>query len=177
MKSLDDGLKQRVVGALVLLALAVIFLPVLFDRDPIAPVDRTSQIPPSPQVVTIEVGQPTIPREIPTAPEPELMYVPEETAAEEEPRPEPPGLLADGTPKSWVLQVASFRQREHAIALRDKLLAKDYPAYVRDIPQREGSIVRVYVGPKLDKQSLLKVQDAIEREFTLKALVLPFTPE
>ena len=33
MALLDKGLKQRVVGALVLLALAVIFLPMLFSRE------------------------------------------------------------------------------------------------------------------------------------------------
>lgn len=176
MKPLDDGLKQRVVGALVLLALAVIFLPVLFDRDPMTPVDRTSQIPPPPQVVTVEIKQPEMPESIPAAPDPETMYVPEETR-EVTPVPEPSGLSADGTPNAWVLQVASFRQREHGYALRDKLNAKGFPAFARDISQNNGVIVRVYVGPKLDKQSLLEVKNAVEKEFGLQSLVLPFAPE
>ena len=33
MAVLDKGLKQRIVGALVLVALAVIFLPMLFSRE------------------------------------------------------------------------------------------------------------------------------------------------
>lgn len=55
---MDDGVKQRIVGAFVLVALAVIFVPVFFDRERIAPVDRESQIPLAPEfgetVVNIE---------------------------------------------------------------------------------------------------------------------------
>lgn len=176
LKPLDDGLKQRVVGALVLLALAVIFLPVLFDRDPMTPVDRESQIPAAPQVIRVEIGAPTVPEDIAPAPEPELMYVPE-VADETGEIVEVPGMAEDGTPKAWVLQVASFRQRELADALSRKLNDKDYPAYVREVPHPDGVVVRVFVGPKLDKQALLTVKAAVEREFGLQSLVLPFKPE
>jgi len=52
---MNDGLKQRIIGALVLLALGIIFLPVIFDRERIVPVDRNSQIPPEPahQILTL----------------------------------------------------------------------------------------------------------------------------
>lgn len=60
MALLDKGLKQRVVGALVLLALAVIFLPMLFSRE-----DEVRQVvveapvmPKPPAMPTVEV-QPT----------------------------------------------------------------------------------------------------------------------
>ena len=36
---MDDGLNSSALGALVLLALLVIFLPVLFDRNRVEPVD------------------------------------------------------------------------------------------------------------------------------------------
>lgn len=42
---MNDGLKQRIIGAVVLLALAVIFVPVIFDKERITPVDRNTQIP------------------------------------------------------------------------------------------------------------------------------------
>jgi DedD protein len=50
---LDDRLKQRLVGALVLVVLAIIFLPVLFDREPIEPLDTQTQIPPAPKMVSV----------------------------------------------------------------------------------------------------------------------------
>jgi DedD protein len=176
LKPLDDGLKQRVVGALVLLALAVIFLPALFDRDPMAPVSRDSQIPEAPQVLRVEIGAPVVPEDSTSAPEPELMYVPE-IADEVGEVPEAPGIETDGTPKAWVLQVASFRQRDLADTLSRKLNDKGYPGYVREVPHPDGILVRVFVGPKLDKQTLLTVKAAVEREFGLQGMVLPFKPE
>lgn len=49
---MNDGLKQRIIGAVVLLALAVIFLPVIFDKERIAPVDRQSQVPEMPPIIS-----------------------------------------------------------------------------------------------------------------------------
>lgn len=176
MKPLDDGLKQRLVGALVLLALAVIFLPVLFDRDPMAPVDRTTQIPPAPEVITVAIHPPAEPEIMDTAPDPATMYVPEE-ADEVAATPEPPGFAADGTPKAWVLQIASFREKDLAENLRAKLAQQNYEAYTRVVSYKNGTVHRVYVGPKLDKESLLQQKDSIEKDLGLKTLVLPFTPE
>ncbi|HHK6091177.1 TPA: SPOR domain-containing protein, partial [Pseudomonas aeruginosa] len=60
MALLERGLKQRIVGALVLIALAVIFLPMLFTRE-----DESRQVvveapprPQSPAMPSVEV-QPT----------------------------------------------------------------------------------------------------------------------
>lgn len=48
---MNDGLKQRIIGAVVLLALAVIFVPVIFDKERITPVDRNTQIPIMPPTI------------------------------------------------------------------------------------------------------------------------------
>lgn len=48
---MNDGLKQRIIGAAVLLALAVIFVPVIFDKERITPVDRNTQIPIMPPAI------------------------------------------------------------------------------------------------------------------------------
>lgn len=66
---MDDGLKQRLVGAIVLVAIAVLFLPSLFDRDSRRTVDLGSEIPPEPAVTTrmLEVGEPEPPENIPSA--------------------------------------------------------------------------------------------------------------
>lgn len=176
MKPLDDGLKQRLVGAIALLALAVIFLPVLFDRDPIVPVDQTTQIPPPPDIVTVEVAEPVPPENVDLAPAPQAMYVPDE---EDQVRPgiEPPGLEASGVPKSWVLQVASFRDQSHAERLREKLLDKKFSAYTRKADYKNGAIFRVYVGPKLDKASLSAEKEQIDAQFKVDSIILEFKPK
>lgn len=176
MKPLDDGLKQRLVGAIALLALAVIFLPVLFDRDPIVPVDRTSQIPPPPEIVTVEIAEPVQPEVVDIAPDPQTMYEPDE-ADQVEPKIEPPGLDSTGVPKSWVLQVASFRDQSHADRLRGRLLDENYPAYTRKAEYKNGSIYRVYVGPKLEKTALLSEKKRIDKQFQLESIMLEFKPK
>lgn len=61
---MDENIKQRLVGAAVLVALAVIFLPALFDKDERVAIDTTSQIPPAPTIETVEIPRPTKPEGI-----------------------------------------------------------------------------------------------------------------
>lgn len=173
MKSSDDGLKQRLIGAIVLLALAVIFVPVLFNRKSLEPIDVKSQIPPKPKVISVKIPSPAPPPEVDLAPEPALMYVPDE-ATPAEPTPEPIGLSQEGKVKSWVLQVASFRERNHATALTAKLSAQGYTAYTRKSEYKNGAVVRVFVGPKLDKKALLDAQAVIDAKYNLKSILLEF---
>lgn len=96
-KVMDDGLKQRLIGAVVLLAIAVIFIPVLFDRNTITPVDTASQVPPMPQIAIepIPVAEPPVVAS--PAPEPEAMLIPDEVATvDEEVQQEPPVTSSGG---------------------------------------------------------------------------------
>ena len=52
---MSEGLKQRIVGALVLGALGLILLPLALDFTDPKKVDRTSLIPPAPNVVATEI--------------------------------------------------------------------------------------------------------------------------
>lgn len=177
MKSSDDGLKQRIIGAVVLLALAVIFLPVLFDRERLQPIDTTTKIPPEPQIKPVVIAPPVKPADVvDLAPEPKDMYVPDEAAVATE-APEPVGLNASGSVKSWVLQVASFREEPHAKALKNKLMKDGYTAYTRKSQYKNGPVVRVYVGPKLDKDALVKVKEAIDAKYSVKSMLLEFKPK
>jgi len=51
-----DGFKQRIVGALIIVSLAVIFLPMLFDEPHQERERQTLEIPPEPDIpeVTVE---------------------------------------------------------------------------------------------------------------------------
>lgn len=173
MKPLDDGLKQRLIGAIVLLALGVIFLPVLFDRDPITPVDRESQVPAAPNIITVELPVAEGSETDAPAPDPDTMFIPDETDVVDL-TPEPAGLNQQGIPKSWVLQVASFRRREAAEELRGKLVENGFAAYTRQLDYEGEPLTRVLVGPKLDKSALLRDKQKIEEVFSLSAILLEF---
>jgi len=53
-----DGLKQRLVGAFVILSLAVIFLPMLFDKPHHEANSAVELIPPKPQMETVIISKP-----------------------------------------------------------------------------------------------------------------------
>ena len=53
-----DGLKQRVVGALVLISLAVIFIPMLFDEPHQERTSKVLPIPAKPALPSVQIGEP-----------------------------------------------------------------------------------------------------------------------
>ncbi|BDM24106.1 SPOR domain-containing protein [Pseudomonas sp. LRP2-20] len=84
MAVLDKGMKQRMVGALVLVALAVIFLPMLFTRQDEMRTVRVDapQAPAMPNLPEVKVEPVAVPepQPLPEAPEPSPVVVNESTA-------------------------------------------------------------------------------------------------
>ncbi len=173
---MDDGLKQRLVGAVVLAALAVIFLPSLFNEDNRRRVDTRTQVPPGPGIKTVEIPDPVRPREIPQAKAAEQMYQMLETDAEDDGKPVESRLNKEGVPLAWVVQVASFKSLDRAEALRDQLSGEGYKAFVRTATTSKGATSRVFVGPKLDKQRALAIKEELDREHRVESMVLKFRP-
>lgn len=178
---MDDGLKQRLVGAIVLLALAVIFLPVVFDREPMEPIDPQSQIPPPPEINVVEIPEPEAPESAEEPPvleevaEPEPPSDPPDVAVKP-PAPEPQAPASAGEGKSWVLQVASFRSDKHASDMSVRLKELGFPAYTRKVSYKNGDITRVYIGPKLERSALQDAKTVIDRELKVDSIILAFTP-
>ncbi len=188
---MDEGLKQRLIGAFVLLALGVIFVPVLFESDYRNKVDRTTQIPPAPEVGSVVIAEPEPAPEIESAPPPEQMYSLSPAGATDGPaavRDEAPGAAAapapvrtpdrdildsKGVAKAWAVQVASFSEPERATALRDKLLDAGHPAFSR---AGSGNLTRVYVGPKIDRHKAEQLKQELDRELQLQTMVVRFAP-
>jgi len=56
-----DGFKQRIIGAVVLICLAVIFVPMLFDKPHRKSATQTIQIPSEPQSQSITIEKPRSP--------------------------------------------------------------------------------------------------------------------
>ncbi|KZY29938.1 MULTISPECIES: SPOR domain-containing protein [unclassified Oleiphilus] len=57
-----DSLKQRLVGAFVILSLAIIFLPMIFDKPHNEGRSLLVPVPPKPDYKTIEIGKPVQPQ-------------------------------------------------------------------------------------------------------------------
>lgn len=193
-------MKQRLVGALVLVSAGIVLWSILFTGPAAYKVDRDSQIPPAPITAEPEPIKPKRPENLaevkePTPlPEPSNAPAVEEGAEPSEVQSEPAVAAAEKAPEetasaeknpvldpetrvpnAWVIQVASFSSEANARKLKNRLRELGYKAYVREAPTPSGKVLqRVFVGPELVKETALKHKVEIEREFKLKALLHKF---
>lgn len=213
---MDDGLKQRLVGAVVLVAVAVIFVPSLFDNSGRRSVDLTTQVPPEPVVVAepLELPPPTpppvvrpakplaenyphIPESAPetdsTSPSPDpaptsdhasqaATASPQPTSSEAaiaEPTPpaKEPVLNEEGIPNAWSIQVGSFKEAERAEAFLETIRSKGYArSYVHKGTAAGATVYRVFVGPKINRQTALDEKARLDKEFNISSLIVRFEP-
>ncbi len=206
---MDSGVKQRLIGACVLIASAVIFLPSLLERPAEQTLDTTSEIPPEPSFTLYPHTSPQPPQGIEPPPDQSELFVPKQEDIEQQkdneqppepkiaevkpasakeasnsdaaPAPQPSkadetGFDESGLPRAWVVQVASFSEEPRAGAMVDKLKAKDYRAYYRQVNHLEQPMYRVFVGPKVEKKDAEQLKQALDKELNAQTLVLKFTP-
>lgn len=196
---LDKGLKQRMVGALVLVALAVIFLPMLLSREDemrrvVVDAPGMPQAPATAEIIVqpAEVVEPEVlPQEpIPVEDEaPQVVEVQEQPKPVVEPsKPEPSKpapvattapakpdarLDANSLPISWSVQLASLSSRSGAETLQKTLRSQGYNAYIRTF---EG-MNRVFVGPLIERAEAERLRDQLNRQHKLSGFVVRFQPE
>jgi DedD protein len=179
---LDTQLKQRVVGVMVLLALAIIFLPSLFYREQRVTVDTTSLIPPKPIVKSVELKPAIKPNNVIPAPTPEKAFQPPVVESQvstkvKSPVTSKPSLNEKGIPNAWVVQVSSFQSQARANELKDRLLSKQYKAYTRAVNTSKGKFYRVFTGPYIDKSRAEKAKTKVDKSYRVNSQVLSFKPE
>lgn len=197
---LNDGFRQRIIGALVLAALAVIFLPTLFDREGARYIDVTSQIPPQPDIQPIEIAEPEPVADAEPAPDPDSAFQPPVVEQDSPPAPEAsqpaaeadtakaekpakpqetqqdssPILDEEGMPVAWVVQVAAYSDESRAGKLRGRLMDEGYKAYTRAVSTDKGDFVRVFVGPKVSEADARAVKQELDQLLDAQTLVLRF---
>ncbi|MEN0038716.1 MAG: SPOR domain-containing protein [Cellvibrio sp.] len=76
-----ESVKHRLIGAAVLAAIAVLFLPSFFKDRQQYQVDTSSHIPGRPSITAVGFNEPKRPDGIESAPAPETMFVPDESEA------------------------------------------------------------------------------------------------
>ena len=186
-------MKQRLVGAAVLVSLVVIIAPMVLEQPPESGGEwRESAIPPRPTNV--------FRTEIVPVREAEVLAMP--ASSESAATPDPVGgrhhgeaevnkdTVARGSTKSaprdaadrpsrrglgaWAVQLGSFSNSANALALRDRLRAKGYPAFIEGVRVDERDIKRVYVGPELLRAKAAESRKRLEQETELKGLVVRY---
>jgi DedD protein len=165
---MDEKLKERLVGAAVVVALAVVFIPALLSGPPKAGTGApglSGHDGVAVKRITIDLGNPgaTAPQPDPmvAASQPPEMQTPltsEDTqpARIEQPAPQPdvqavsvaqPTRSAPDEGAAWVVQVGSFSSKDNADRLAAQLKAQGFQAFVSKYREGSNTLHRVRVGP------------------------------
>lgn len=179
---MDDGIKQRLIGAVVLVALMVIFLPMFFSSSETEPVDILIEMPEKPPIPEFDISKPVKPSGQLTDSVPEAEPAPAPSPAPEVAVEQQAEELKDkkvddsGLPVSWALQVASFKERENAEKLRDKLRKDGFKAYIKYRLDVEPRLIRVFIGPVLERESIDKLKVDVSKQYQLDGVVVRYLP-
>ena len=205
--------KQRIVGAIVLVALGVIFIPIILNQEGEDSPISGSNIPEKPDVLKeLATQQPPVPPAGPdvdtskprlvdehtppveqtdTAATDKKSETPKKTESAKKPseikseqttptttdkaqtpaaqtKPTKPTSTTAGKTRAWVVQVASFSERNKALKLRDRLRKAKYSAFVESASSAKGTRYRVRVGPVVQRSKADALKTKISKEFKIK---------
>jgi len=183
---LKQQIKRIVIAAVFLLALGLIFLPMIFDDPETRQPRLQSRIPPPPAVPVLPEPVQTRPVIIAGTP---AAIVPAEQRAVADPAEawrELPILDEQGLPRGWSLQLGVFAEPE-AKRLLGELIAAGYRAYLRERPSTEATAAAganeaprsaVLVGPWLTRETALdyqaKLNGDLAADLGLAITIIPY---
>jgi DedD protein len=177
---MERALKERIIGAIVLVIFVVLVVPIFLDGPPedgeivservllpgqkdqnnktvVLERGRSEPIP----VASEPEGDTEKPEESPAQPEvkqPTPEPIPQQEVAREEqdpasqPRSEPAKPTASTT-GMWAVQLGSFSKKENAEKLAADLRKQGYAAFLSQLQSSAGELHRVRIGPQKDRAS------------------------
>ncbi len=200
---MQQGLKQRLVGGLVILALVVIFLPMALQ----GPVEHTRvdvpiQVPPEPEVPADGVlpppdftAQPTPgqggegrsgrqPGEDEGQADASTTSAPEEATGGNNGQPlvaegqqetaEQGNTAPAGRPGSWIVQVGAFSDPANAERLRERLIDAGFGSAYSEPSRADGErLHRVRVGPVVTRADAEALAQRLQRSLELDGILVP----
>lgn len=194
---MDVHLKQRLVGAIVLVALGVIFIPMLLEGPNRTLVPEMDEIP-EPEILAPELPlEPFPPVREPEPAERAIVTEPTGTEATQKSAPEQPAPATKESapapavvtpPKpapvkkpasqplkgSWVVQVVSLSNKANALALRDKLRKGGFATQVEQVRVDGKTRYRVRVGPFLERAEADRARKQVAERFEQNGRVMSY---
>ena len=164
---MDKQLKQRLIGAIVLVSIGVIFIPALLDGSGYKSRHaRSIEIPAEPKfapLTQLEVEKIKTPVEVRKE---RAKKQPKPQVKSQEKKTETKKVIVKKKPaepiQAWALQVATFSQEANALVLQDKLRADKHPAYVSATKVDGKQKYKVRIGPVVDKKRVEKLKETIK---------------
>lgn len=189
--------QNRLVGTIIVVALAVIFLPEILDGEKRHSQDRFEAIPERPPMKSISVSEEFPFDEVQDAVTREVEIVDERAVDEDDTNtvdeqdaiantvaasgaPEPDAVPVMEPKKEqvqagWVVQLGSFKHSKNVKDLLRKLEQAGYRAFTRPIQTSSGTLTKVFVGPDLDDGKLKTAIPHLKEVTGLQGRLTPFT--
>lgn len=183
---MDRALKERIIGAVVLVLVAVLVVPVFLDGPPgeqeiisqsvalpgqsdqksqtvVLNRDRTEPVPATnngtPQQ---QAPQPKpAPAQVTRQPEPEVQAPAKEPAAE--PEAAAPSPASESTTGMFAVQLGSFGNEENAERMVAELRKQQFAAFRSKLTTSSGDLHRVRIGPQKDRDSAEEMAARLEK--------------
>ena len=171
---MEKALKERIVGAIVLVAVVVLVVPVFLDGPPAEGEIISERVPLPGQseqkiqtvVLDRDRDQPVPARELNAARKSaEQAQVPEPTPVQPPPQdstvtiaaPEPENKVvvqaAGSTTGMWAVQLGSFANKQNAEILAADLRKQGFAAFLSQLTTSSGQLHRVRIGPQKDREA------------------------
>ena len=156
------------IGAILLVALGVIFIPVLLDGSGFKSRNsRSIEMPPEPEFPPLSEIKldPVVPTHVKQRSVSATVKKPEPSKPKTKAALKQPG-------NAFALQVSTVTIKKNAYALRDKLRKDGYSAYVESSTKNGKTSYRVRIGPELDMSRLKKMKATLSKEQGLDGFIV-----
>lgn len=179
---MERALKERIIGAAILVSFVVLVVPIFLDGPPdetemvservllpgqdeqktqtvvlernrTEPVPLTSSTTAAADAVTSEAPAPKAQTAAETPPVAEKKPEPAPKAVESVPKPQVAKPPAASATGMWAVQLGSFSNKENAEKLAADLRKQGYAAFLSQLATDSGQLHRVRIGPQKDRES------------------------
>ena len=198
---MDQNIKNRLVGIIVIFALAVIFLPMILDGSGVRKDAFEVEIPPQPvvesnpqfdaKIIELNAKAEAIPdleqrfvdevsSENPVAATPVASEPVEKKKSKPETQPAAdatgdvtrPGKVGGD---SWVLQIGSYQDRKKALMQRDKLRKSNISAvFIEQFNVNSKPSYRVRLGPFVNRQQAQVAQNKVKAKHDIDGIIMKY---
>lgn len=181
---MERALKERIIGAAVLVLVVVLVVPVFLDGSPgegeivservplpgqseqenrtvVLDRDRTEPVPANQLADTSPKAQPVVTQQEPE-PEPARTRPTPEPVAEEPPAEEEEPATSSTT-GMWAVQLGSFGNQENAERLAAELRKQGHAAFLSQVVTSDGQRHRVRIGPQKDRAAAEAVAASLSK--------------
>jgi DedD protein len=174
--------RQRLIGAIALVMLLVVFVPMVLDSEPrpshpvapIPPRDNAPALPAPPKAAIAKDAVAPAPAGA-QSPAPDAALAKPVPPASAKPAPAPPALVSPkASPKleGFAVQVGAFRDEAKLKQARDKVAAANVVHYTERLEAQGGPLTRLRAGPFPTRESAEAAQAALKLT-GLEAKVVP----